>query len=267
MINQMLFTSSLWTPAQLSGLALWLDAADAGTITLNGSTVSQWNDKSGNARHVSQATGANQPTRTLNGLNGLPVVTFDGGIKFLSAANTNISAGDAVSMVSVYQSTGNPDNQFDGFSGFFFLAENFTNAASRACQLTNTRTKFIPAYFVNPFAVNQISLERNSNYNIHASVGDFNDTHSYSINGATPQSQALGAPNISNINAIRVGNASWDVSGLLRFIGNASEIIVTNTALSTTDRQKLEGYLAWKWGLQASLPAGHPSKNSPPYLQ
>jgi hypothetical protein len=50
-----------WTPADLSDKALWLDAADAGTITLNGSTVSQWDDKSGNSRNFAQATGANQP--------------------------------------------------------------------------------------------------------------------------------------------------------------------------------------------------------------
>jgi hypothetical protein len=50
----------LWTPAQLT-TALWLDAADASTITLNGATVSQWNDKSGNARNAVQATTAYQP--------------------------------------------------------------------------------------------------------------------------------------------------------------------------------------------------------------
>ncbi|OBQ32885.1 MAG: hypothetical protein AN487_21545, partial [Anabaena sp. CRKS33] len=69
----------LWRPSNLgSALALWLDAEDAASITLNGSTVSQWNDKSGNARNVSQATAANQPTLTTSGLNGKPVLTFDG---------------------------------------------------------------------------------------------------------------------------------------------------------------------------------------------
>ena len=53
---------SRWSPLQLgANLSLWLDASDASTITLNGSTVSQWNDKSGNARHATQATAANQP--------------------------------------------------------------------------------------------------------------------------------------------------------------------------------------------------------------
>lgn len=36
-------TQNQWTSAALeANLALWLDAADASTITLNGSTVSQW---------------------------------------------------------------------------------------------------------------------------------------------------------------------------------------------------------------------------------
>lgn len=49
-----------WTPAQLQ-TALWLDAADASTVTLNGSTVSQWSDKSGNGRNATQSTAASQP--------------------------------------------------------------------------------------------------------------------------------------------------------------------------------------------------------------
>ena len=54
-----LFTQ--WTPADIT-TALWLDAADASTITHSGGTVSQWNDKSGNSRHVSQGVTAQQPT-------------------------------------------------------------------------------------------------------------------------------------------------------------------------------------------------------------
>jgi hypothetical protein len=48
---------------------------------------------------------------------------------------------------------------------------------------------------------------------------------------------------------------------MLGFVGEA---VYTNTALSTTDRERLEGYFAWKWGLEASLPVGHPFRNTPP---
>jgi hypothetical protein len=47
--------------------------------------------------------------------------------------------------------------------------------------------------------------------------------------------------------------------------GDWHELIIYNTALSTTDRQKLEGYLAHKWGLTNNLPSGHPYKYEPPY--
>jgi hypothetical protein len=43
-----------------------------------------------------------------------------------------------------------------------------------------------------------------------------------------------------------------------------SEVVGCNTKLSTDDRQRLEGYLAWKWGLVANLPSGHPYKIKPP---
>ena len=48
-----------------------------------------------------------------------------------------------------------------------------------------------------------------------------------------------------------------------------SEIVNFNTALSVLNYQKVEGYLAWKWGLQSStiktgLPSGHPYYNAAP---
>ena len=48
--------------------------------------------------------------------------------------------------------------------------------------------------------------------------------------------------------------------------GAFGEIVFIQSAVSLSNRQKLEGYLAWKWGLQANLPVGHPYKNAPPLL-
>lgn len=42
------------------------------------------------------------------------------------------------------------------------------------------------------------------------------------------------------------------------------EVLQYSTSLSTADRQLVEGYLAWKWGLTADLPASHPYKVNPP---
>lgn len=45
--------------------------------------------------------------------------------------------------------------------------------------------------------------------------------------------------------------------------GKLGEIIIT-TNVSTVNRQKIEGYLAHKWGLTAQLPADHPYKTTHP---
>jgi hypothetical protein len=42
-----------------------------------------------------------------------------------------------------------------------------------------------------------------------------------------------------------------------------AEMILLDAVPTTEERQRLEGYLAWKWGQQGSLPADHPYKSSP----
>lgn len=83
----------VWTPLSLPSLYFWLRGDD---VTLNGATVSSWNDKSGNARHWSQANAALQPTYTASAINGQPGLTF-------SAAATQYigGAGAAPNMVAL----------------------------------------------------------------------------------------------------------------------------------------------------------------------
>lgn len=69
------FGSQSFDPLTLSPY-FWFDFSDAATVTLNGSTVAQIDDKSGAARHASQGTGALQPTYTVGGQNGLNCATF-----------------------------------------------------------------------------------------------------------------------------------------------------------------------------------------------
>ena len=64
--------------------------------------------------------------------------------------------------------------------------------------------------------------------------------------------ELLGLPSVRSID----GGQPWD--------GPIAEIVVTNTVLSTENRQKLEGYLAHKWGLTANLASSHPYKSTLP---
>ena len=42
----------VFDPSQVSGLALWLDAADSSTVITTGSNVTAWNDKSRSRRNA-----------------------------------------------------------------------------------------------------------------------------------------------------------------------------------------------------------------------
>jgi len=52
--------------------------------------------------------------------------------------------------------------------------------------------------------------------------------------------------------------------------GNVAEIVSYSNAydMTNTTRQRIEGYLAWKWGIQSNtvhnLPSGHSYYNSAP---
>ena len=81
--------SMSFQPSDIANLAAWY-RADQGITIATG--VSQWNDISGNGRHLTQATGANQPTfGATSGPNSTPALTFDGSNDVLSATFSAIN--------------------------------------------------------------------------------------------------------------------------------------------------------------------------------
>ena len=85
-----------------------MDASDSSTLTLNGSTVSQWNDKSGNSNHQAQTTASAQPTYQATGSStSKPTLSFDGGDRFTGSitAPTEFRNMDALDVFTVVQST------------------------------------------------------------------------------------------------------------------------------------------------------------------
>jgi hypothetical protein len=64
-----------FSPTDISGLQLWLDASDASSVSVDGSNnVSEWRDKSGNVRHAVQATALLRPAYISAAKNGLNAI-------------------------------------------------------------------------------------------------------------------------------------------------------------------------------------------------
>lgn len=251
-------TLAAWTPAEIT-TALWLDAADASTITLNGSNVSQWNDKSGNNNHVVQSTAANQPaygTRTLNGKN---VVEFSGN-QMLFSTESVVSGNPDVLMALViqYDTNVNFDDRSmqlsDGQGTSYAITGGSDGYSSR---FNNGNEKYGPT----SLATSLIQV------GTRPSGGDYASSQMF-INGTESTRTAGGSdarvPNIGNGVSIGAGAISSSIGTIDGAMDGyvAEAMIVSDVALAT--RQKLEGYLAHKWGLTANLPASHPYKSTPP---
>lgn len=265
-----------WTPAQLPGLALWLDAADASTITLNGSNVSQWRDKSGNDRHASQATAASQPTYLSTGFNSKPTLQTDG-TDLLDLGVTSLGrnvGGLTCALVGLHP----VGATFVSNSNEFFISTPNLNA-NRFATTPNPS-----ASTGNRYAVTGRRLDGD----LFASVSSATDSlanrgnpwirvaqRAYSAGVANHWTN--GAQDLTNevVGTQTAGNTSdTDSARTLVFSGvvslpngsQLSEIVLTHSTMTTADRQLLEGYLAHKWGLEANLPAGHPYKATPPLV-
>ena len=88
--------------------------------------------------------------------------------------------------------------------------------------------------------------------------GVFNGASSLiSYNGAT----GIGNAGSANASGLTLGAAG----GGYQFLnGPILEEILFPSAFSTAARQQVEGYLAWRYNLQALLPGGHPYQTVPP---
>lgn len=96
-MSEFRINSGLFTPANISSLALWFDAADGNTklqssggslATANGDPIGQWSDKTSNAKHATQSDPLQKPRLITNSQNGLPGVEFPDSTDMLSLTRT-----------------------------------------------------------------------------------------------------------------------------------------------------------------------------------
>lgn len=262
---------ALWTPAEIT-TALWLDAADSstlfdatsgGSLPGNNGAVARWEDKSGNGRHVTQSTSGNRPLRRSATQNGLDIVEFNGTSHLLTGGPSAIGQNvTQLSIFGVWRFITNPTspavvlstNTGTGVGRCFigsgissqrlFLASRRLDAdAAAVISDTETQgTSFFIGYGVVDYANADAWLYRNGTLRqsstSHGSSGSTSNTNGlFGVGGSTA------GLNLTHIAACELG-----------FVGD----------ISNTTRQLIEGYLAWKWGLQGNLPNDHPYKNAAP---
>lgn len=249
-----------WLPSDMTTSA-WFDASDSGSITESGGSVSQWNDKSGNARHLTQATGSKQPTYVSS-----QYLSFDGTDDELTGAGKGL-AGDFVTGFGVVRVntdlTGDSSrswlHEIGGTSNgnYWFSARGdidnlgFTTVDTSGDFESGSQTA---ARDEDHLVTGTSQLAGSEKMQFRAN----GDTPSYSTNQQSFNLQKGTSPELT---IGRQKNVSTRYHN-----GRVYEVILLNIRLKETDANflKIEGYLAHKWGLTAKLPSGHAYKTTAP---
>ena len=223
------FTSFI--PTSVSGCQLWLDAADSSRFTYSsGSNISIWADKSPGGNNLTTQSGT--PTYTRDG--SLNVVNFPSGAILQTSFTFTIKTSSAFFVIAKLTSTST------GYPMILTLIDN--NSGDYSIRYSGSVV----------------------NYGNSDDIGNGN----YYTNGS-PNTNASFLNQyviIDTTTATRAASSRISLSGTFGgryFIGNIAEVIVYPDGVNSTQRQQLQGYLAWKWGLQQSLPTTHPYYSNP----
>jgi hypothetical protein len=278
------WNESVWNPSMIT-TALWLDANDSGTITESGGAITTWADKSGNNR---TATADGNPTYSATGMStSKPAVQLDGtGDAFVSSI-TGIGSFNALDIYMVTQTTlaAAADTNSGAFWGYGNIGTASGGYPASSGQALASSTggltgEFITAVFDNAsFAAGRLGSSTYTRAANTAQILNSKNSTSGTSLFANGSEVTLGVtPNqITTSTNTAPSNVGYTLDSNLRigaFIANGglvyspaikfAEVIVSSTLLSTLNRQKIEGYLAHKWGLTGSLPSDHPYKTVGP---
>lgn len=243
-------------PTDLANLVLWLDAADATTITESSGAVSEWRDKSGNAHHATQATPDRQPTLVPAALNGKSVVRFDGS-DMLSLLSTSaldmarnvpgftaiavVSSSDSATQRMFHINTPDPSHQ----ARFTIYKSSTGGVGGCAVRRLDAHTS----------AAATSAATIGATHAILSGIADFaGGSVTVRVNGADEGSASptsTGNSSDTRSSQVRVGavTSTSNPSGEAFLTGDIAELICYQRALTPTERGQVEAYLAEKWGI------------------
>ena len=238
-------------PSQVATLS-WLDASRVGTITEAAGFASQIDDLSGASNNIIQPTGAKQlstGSRTFNNMNTLESAATS---QNMYSTNTisGVSGGN-LAIVSVHDldtvATGLSTAAIIGMTGDvdFGLRSNDPNQFSGRLSFAGQGDVAINSGPYSGGFLSSIMLD-----------GDESSKMIRILGTLEPSSNAY-SPVISTNQVFHLFRGRQEVGYPSAF---GESVLVSDLSLV----EKLEGYIAWKWGLVPQLDASNPYKTVPP---
>lgn len=240
--------ASGFNPKSIAGLEVWLDGSDSTTFTLNGSTVSEWRDKSGNSRHFSQATALRQPAVTAAAKNGKSAVSF---------TNDWMTSVFTYNVGSIFVVWDQPTTQDVDTNAAVFGQR--TSSSNKAANGTLAFLLTMPYQTnVSPWTNPTIAVDpkpASASYRLNGAVpgASFTDFATGVNIRTTPdrwQHMSATFSAVSGSKSFVLGADPFTASSRLMQNGHIAEVLLYSAQLSSADVLKVEGYLIAKWGLQ-----------------
>lgn len=228
-----------WTPIELSELWAWWDPTDNSSISAAGSFIVEITDQSASG-HKLEAAGAVQ--LTTSEFNGEQAIQQANSASNYLYYDDSLDIQDVVEVYSVHDSTGD--------AAYIFAQGHLTSRLMGIVQSTGS------------------APDTNAGTPTYRADGE-------TISPDTRQGlyDALqGGEHLISAHGLDLSNWNdwkpfyYSGGGGFQFSGPFGDLILLDATPSTADRQRIEGYLAHKWGLEGNLDAGHPYKSAAPTL-
>ena len=285
-------------PRSIGGCVVWLDGADEATKTLSSTTVTAWASKGSVSLSFTPAAVATEGSITVNG----PTNVVRGGVSF---PNSGSSVGNGEYAIGVSQpgaagsagvSTPGQAITLPTQATTVFVASLPTDNTGYRSQIVVQTAQLVPPMIWLGIEMgassggiigldysggtwSQLMQPSGTQYNSNAiqrvdcmmtPPGTTatrplwtNGTNQTAVYSSTYTSTNSNYP----INQIFIGGFTSSVWGSRNFNGIVYEVLMYDSALADTQRQAVEGYLAWKWGFQTSLATGHPYLSRPVFAK
>jgi len=242
-------------PANISnGLALWLKADDGVVVDTTSGKVTEWDDQGPQGNYVTQATAANQPVYNT----AANMINFNPAIQFNGSNNQLLLPGGLLSSTTTY--TG---------ATFFTVANSYNPGATQ--QVFRQQASPNDVNFCSPYS-NSILFDAPFGERINVGYTGYATGFAHIASGIKDNTRATtnfiapadtsqivfadgkalaaanGVTNYTGVNAqLSIGGNG---AGNGNFVnGKVGEVIYYTSALTLTERQKINSYLATKWGI------------------
>jgi len=243
-------------PTRILGLQVWYDGEDPsgnGTIPAEGAPVYVWVNKSQYKEYIAYAltTNGNVPVTYSADLKAL---VFNGN-NIYNTGYTSRPTSETIFVVfnnnvSIYNIT-----VIGGPSGGRGMGCGGSGNGANTCGMVNMNVAWQANTPVGTYTSGTTAL----------TTGIVNNnTTNISINGGTVYSSSVGLPYTATTPMVLGGQI--DPANTYMYEGYVMEIVIYNSVLTTSQIQQMEGYLAWKWGFQTSLPETHPYSKARPIV-